>query len=152
MLSVFSAVPQRLAHLCSQKPVLRPKVPQTSYQPAQKRRRRNNRIQTKISGDVGNLHSVANGSGYLWMAPSLFIMVLFLGSTERFVRTPHAEKHTWGFLESSRASTNWCTEIQHTQKNIYIYNFYYSPPNPANDNNFKNTPLFLMIKCCTSSI
>lgn len=70
----------------------------------------------------------ANITAYLGVAPSSFITVLFLGSTERFVRTPHAEKHMSGFLESSSATTNWSTDAQK-----HTFNFHHSVSNPVTD-------------------
>ncbi len=62
-------------------------------------------------------------ASYLWTVPLALSMALLPGSAERLMRTPHAEKHTSGVLESRRVTTYCSTETQKANANVSHWGF-----------------------------
>lgn len=55
-------------------------------------------------------------ASYFWTVPVALSMALLPGSADRLMRTPHAEKHTSGVLESRRVTTYCSTERKDPHK------------------------------------
>ncbi len=87
-------------------------------------------------------------ASYFWMVPVALSMTLMSGSADRLMRTPHAEKHTSGVLESKRVTTYCSTETQKTNTNVSHWGF--GDRKSGRESVF--TPLCCKMKCLTSLI